>query len=273
MADDFAGHLLVRPGSAVRLDAIDPRGTPGHDGDRDEAETELAELREELADFQGRFWAEGSRSLLIVLQALDAGGKDGVIRKVFTAFNPQGTRVTGFGVPTPQELAHDFLWRVHADVPGRGRIGIFNRSHYEDVLVVRVGGLAPEAVWSKRYAQINEFERLLAASGTTILKFFLHISRDEQRERFQKRLDSPAKRWKFRLGDLEVRTQWDAYQRAYADALELCSTDEAPWYVVPADRKWYRDLAVARIVAEAARRLDPHWPQPEEHLDGVVIPA
>lgn len=270
---DFGDLLRVAPGAAVDLAAIDPRSTPGFDGDKAAARDELRDLRDELEAFQERFWAERRRSLLVVLQAMDAGGKDGTIRNVFTALNPQGTRVTGFGVPTEEELAHDFLWRIHASTPGKGRIGIFNRSHYEDVLVVRVAGLAPESVWSRRYDQINDWEATLAAAGTTIVKFFLHISRDEQRERFQKRLDNPDKQWKFSLGDLEVRTQWDAYQAAYTDVLARCSTADAPWYVIPADRKWYRDLAVARIMVETARRLDPRYPPAEDDLSGVTIPA
>lgn len=269
----FSDLLRVTPNGPVDLAAVDPRSTPGFGGDKRASRTELRELRDELEAFQERFWAERKRSLLIVLQAMDAGGKDGTIRKVFTALNPQGTRVTGFGVPTEEELAHDFLWRIHAHTPGKGRIGIFNRSHYEDVLVVRVAGLAPESVWSRRFEHINDWEATLAASGTTILKFFLHISRDEQRQRFQKRLDNPEKQWKFSLGDLEVRTQWDDYQAAYADVLARCSTAVAPWFVIPADRKWYRDLAVARIMAETARTLDPHYPPAEDDLSGVVIPA
>jgi PPK2 family polyphosphate:nucleotide phosphotransferase len=268
----FADILRVRPRARATLASIDPDGTPGYDGDRDAADAELKALHEELFDFQERLWAERKQALLIVLQALDGGGKDGVIRNVFTAFNPQGTRVTGFGVPTEEELAHDFLWRVHPNAPGKGRIGIFNRSHYEDVLVVRVAGLAPKSVWSERYELINDFERTLAHGGTTILKFMLHISRDEQRKRFQKRLDNPDKRWKFRLADLEARTQWDEYMGAYADALSRCATSHAPWFVIPANHKWYRDLAVARIVTDAARRMNPRYPEPKEDLSGVVIP-
>jgi PPK2 family polyphosphate:nucleotide phosphotransferase len=266
----FADELRVAS-DHFDLQAVDPAGTPGFEGDREAADAELELLRDELADFQERLWAERRQSLLIVLQAMDAGGKDGVIRNVFTAMNPQGTRVTGFGVPTEEELSHDFLWRIHANTPGHGRVGIFNRSHYEDVLVVRVAQLVPEATWRGRYDQINAFEATLAAAGTTILKFMLHISRDEQRERFQKRLDNPEKRWKFRLGDLEVRRQWDEYMAAYAEAISRCSTEAAPWYVIPADKKWYRDLAVARIVAAAARVMDPAFPEPEEDLSGVVL--
>ena len=268
----FAAELRVEPGSKVDLDAIDPGETLGFAGDRDAAEVELKALRDELTDFQERLWGEKGQSLLIVLQAMDGGGKDGVIRKVFTAFNPQGTRVSGFDVPTKEELAHDFLWRIHPHAPGKGRIGIFNRSHYEDVLVVRVNELAPKSVWSGRYELINAFEQSLAAARTTILKFMLHISHDEQRKRFETRLEDPAKRWKFRLADLDARANWADYMAAYTDALSRCSTRHAPWFVIPADRKWYRDLAVARVVADAARRMNPQFPEPEEDLTGVVIP-
>ncbi|HEX5579330.1 MAG TPA: polyphosphate kinase 2 family protein [Candidatus Limnocylindria bacterium] len=267
----FAATLRVEPGSTMDLESIDPDGTPGFDGDKDAAEDEVKTLRDELTDFQERLWAEKGQSLLIVLQALDGGGKDGTIRKVFTAFNPQGTRVTGFGVPSEEELAHDFLWRIHPHAPGKGRIGIFNRSHYEDVLVVRVNELAPKSVWSGRYELINAFEQSLAAARTTILKFMLHISRDEQRQRFEDRLAEPAKRWKFRLADLEARARWADYMAAYTDVLERCSTPHAPWFVIPADHKWYRDLAVARIVTDAARRMNPQYPEPEEDLSGVVV--
>ncbi len=268
----FAGQLRVEPGRSFDLAAVDAGATPGFDGEREDAARELAELHETLFGFQERLWAERRQSLLVVLQAMDGGGKDGVIRKVFTAFNPQGTAVTSFGVPTDEERAHDFLWRIHPHVPGAGRVAIFNRSHYEDVLVVRVAGLAPETVWRPRYEQINAFESTLSASGTRILKFMLHIGRDEQRERFQARLDDPEKRWKFRLGDLDVRAAWRDYMDAYAEALAACSTAHAPWFVVPADRKWYRDLAVARIVADAARAMNPAFPEPKEDLSGVAIP-
>lgn len=268
----FADALRVQPGTTSDLVKIDTRSTPSFDGDQDAARGRLEDLRDELAELQQRLWAESEQSLLIVLQALDAGGKDGLIRKVITAFNPQGTRVSGFGVPTEEELRHDYLWRVHANAPGRGRIGVFNRSHYEDVLVVRVHELVPESVWSKRYEQINSFESHLAANGTRIVKFYLHISRDEQRERFQKRLDDPAKHWKWSSGDLDTRARWDDFQAAYTDALARCSTDAAPWFVIPADRKWYRDLAVAEILAETMRDMDPQWPTTDEDLSAIVIP-
>jgi len=268
----FADSLRVTPGTTPDLEAIDTRATPSFDGDKEAARERIKELCAELAEFQLRLWAESKQSLLIVLQALDAGGKDGLIRKVITAFNPQGTRVAGFGVPTDEELRHDFLWRVHANAPGRGRIALFNRSHYEDVLVVRVQELVPESVWAERYDQINAFESHLAANGTRIVKFYLHISRDEQRDRLQKRIDNPDKNWKWASGDLETRARWDDFRAAYTDALARCSTAAAPWFVIPADQKWYRDLAVAEILAETMRDMDPQWPEADEDLSGIVIP-
>jgi PPK2 family polyphosphate:nucleotide phosphotransferase len=268
----FTDLLRVAPGSRPDLAAIDAESTPAFDGDKAGAKGRLKELHDELAEFQERLWAESRQSVLIVLQALDAGGKDGLIRKVMTAFNPQGVRVTGFGVPSEEELRHDFLWRIHANAPGRGRIGAFNRSHYEDVLVVRVNDLVPEEVWGRRYDQINAFEAHLAANGTRILKFYLHISKDEQRRRFEKRLAKPEKHWKWSSGDLDARAKWDSFMAAYSDALSRCSTDVAPWFIIPADRKWYRDLAVAEILAAAAREMDPQWPAPDEDLSAVVIP-
>ena len=261
----------MKPGSKVDLDAIDPGGTPGFEGDRDAAEVELEVLRDEITDFQERLWAEKGQSLLIVLQAMDGGGKDGTIRKVFTAFNPQGTRVTGFGVPTDEELAHDFLWRIHPNAPGKGRIAIFNRSHYEDVLVVRVNELAPRSVWSGRYELINAFEQSLAAARTTILKFMLHISRDEQRDRFEKRLAGSGQALEVPPGRPgRARKVGRLHGRLRRCPVALLHPD-APWFVIPADRKWYRDLAVARIVADAARRMNPQYPEPEEDLTGVVV--
>jgi PPK2 family polyphosphate:nucleotide phosphotransferase len=268
----IADELRVAPGGKLDLSTIDPSSTPGWEGDKGAAVARLGELKDALADFQQRLWAEKKRSVLVVLQALDAGGKDGLIRKVFTAFNPQGTRVTGFGVPSEEELGHDYLWRVHANTPARGRIGIFNRSHYEDVLVVRVKELVPKAVWQMRYDQINDFERHLAENDTRILKFFLFISRDEQRRRFEVRLKDPAKHWKWSSGDLDARARWDDYLAAYTDALSRCSTDVAPWFVIPADRKWYRNLAVAEILAATAAEMAPSWPTAEEDLSSIVVP-
>ncbi|HEX5040088.1 MAG TPA: polyphosphate kinase 2 family protein [Candidatus Limnocylindria bacterium] len=268
----IADQLRVAPGTTPDLAAIDPRSTPGWEGDKQAAGDRVKELKKELEEFQQRLWAERKRSLLVILQALDAGGKDGLIRKVFTAFNPQGTQVTGFGVPSEEELLHDYLWRVHAHTPDRGRIGVFNRSHYEDVLVVRVNELVAREVWEERYDQINAFERHLAENDTRILKFFLLISRDEQRSRFQARLADPTKHWKWSSGDLDARAKWDDFQAAYTDALARCSTEVAPWFIVPADRKWYRDLAVAEILAETAADMNPSWPPAEEDLSAVVIP-
>lgn len=254
-----ARALLAR-GEKPRPSDWDPRATPGV-ADREDAEARLAKNLEKIDELQYSLYAEGRRSLLIVLQGMDTSGKDGVIRKVMAAFNPTGTRVTSFKVPTAEEAAHDFLWRIHKAVPARGQVGIFNRSHYEDVLVVRVHELVPEKVWSRRYDAINAFEKHLHEHGTRILKFFLHISRDEQKERLLARLDDPDKHWKFSEGDLAERTHWKDYQQAYADVLAKCSTKFAPWYVVPADRKWYRDFAISEILAGALAEMDPEPPK------------
>ena len=261
--------LRVRPGMRVDLAKVDPGETFGRtkEAAAEELETGLARL----TDLQDRLWAEGKHGVLVVLQGIDAAGKDGTLRHVMGAFNPQGCPVTAFKVPSSDELAHDYLWRVHRRVPGKGEIGVFNRSHYEDVLVVRVHELVPKAIWSRRYDQINDFEEMLAEEGTTIIKFFLYIDRDEQRERFQARLDDPTKRWKFRLGDLEERKHWDDYIAAYEDALSRCSTDKAPWYVIPSNRKWFRNLAVTDILADSLDDLDPRYPEPTEDLTGVIV--
>ena len=261
--------LRVHPGTRVKLAKVDPNATHGHSKESAAAELEKGLAR--LTDLQDRIWAEGKRRVLVVLQGIDAAGKDGTLRHVMGAFNPQGCPVTGFKVPSADELAHDYLWRVHRRVPGSGEIGIFNRSHYEDVLVVRVHDIVPKSIWSRRYDQINAFERLLADAGTTIVKFFLYIDRDEQRKRFQSRLDDPTKHWKFRLGDLEERKRWDDYIAAYEDVLSRCSTAEAPWYIIPANRNWFRNLAVADILADTLDELDPRYPEPTEDLTGVVV--
>jgi PPK2 family polyphosphate:nucleotide phosphotransferase len=203
---------------------------------------------------------------------MDTGGKDGVTRKVFEGVNPQGVRVVSFKAPTPQELAHDFLWRVHQYAPPRGYIGVFNRSHYEDVLIVRVNNLVPKPVWKARYDYINQFEHLLTSNGTRILKFYLHISKDEQKERLMSRLENPKKQWKFEEGDLPVREQWDDYMEAYEALLERCNTEYAPWHIIPANHKWYRDLIVAKTIVETLEDMDPRFPPPKEGLDKVVIP-
>ena len=255
---DLRNALRVDPGTRVRLERMDHGAT--HGWDKAGAEPELERQLVRLADLQDRFWAEAKRSVLVVLQGIDAAGKDGTINKVMEAFNPQGCPVTSFKVPSTEELAHDYLWRVHHKVPRKGEIGIFNRSHYEDVLVVRVHGLVPRRVWSARYDQINDFERILTDNGTTIVKFFLAIDRDEQRERFQARYDDPTKRWKFSMGDLEERKLWDDYQVAFDDALAKTSTAVAPWHVIPANRKWFRNLAVATILADTIAGLKPAYP-------------
>ena len=261
----------VKPGSQIDLSQWDPNDKGLFPEGKKKGRKALQALTERLEVLQELLYAEQKHKLLIVLQALDSGGKDGVIRHVFEGVNPQGVKVAGFKVPTSEELAHDYLWRVHEHVPGKGEIVIFNRSHYEDVLVVRVHKLAPPHVWGRRYAHINDFERMLADEGATILKFYLHIDQDEQRERFQARLDEPHKRWKFRLGDLEERKLWPEYMKAYQDALSKTSTEWAPWYVVPANRKWYRNLVIATIMVETLEGLNMSYPQPEEDLDNIVI--
>ena len=255
----LAEHLQVR-GSRVRLADWNPRSTPDCD-DKEKAVERLAKNLARIDDLQYRLSAEARQSLLIVLQGMDSSGKDGLIRKVMTAFNAQGCRVWPFKVPTAVEASHDFLWRIHRAAPPVGEVAIFNRSHYEDVLVVRVHDLVPRRVWSRRYEAINEFERLLQERGTRVLKFFLHISREEQRERLLARLDHPLKRWKFNDADLVERAHWRRYQRAYEEALARCSPASAPWYVIPADRKWYRDFAVSQIVADELDRMNPRMPK------------
>jgi PPK2 family polyphosphate:nucleotide phosphotransferase len=252
----------VEPGRRVDLTGIETESTAGAPGDRSETEAALPALQARLADLQARLWAESRRSLLVVLQAMDAGGKDGTIKQVFRGVNPQGCRVQSFKEPTHLELAHDFLWRVHRAAPHAGEIGIFNRSHYEDVLITRVHGLIPEKVWRERYELINGFEALLAHGGSTVIKLFLHISKSEQRKRFDSRLHEPRKRWKFQPSDLAERERWDAYQVAYGEALSKTSTENAPWYVIPADRKWYRNWAVSTLLVETLEGMDPHYPEP-----------
>ena len=238
---------------------------------KSEAKLIVAENLKRLADLQELMFAEGKHALLIVLQAMDAGGKDSTIRHVMDAFNPQGCHVVGFGVPTEEELDHDFLWRIHEHTPPKGFVSIFNRSHYEDVLVVRVNELVPKEVWKKRYEHINHFERLLADSGVTILKFFLHISKEEQKERFQERLDRKEKNWKFNPSDLKTRAKWDDYMRAFEDVFAKCSHPWAPWYIVPANRKWYRNYVISTILVETMEKLNMRYPPAPEGLDKIVI--
>jgi PPK2 family polyphosphate:nucleotide phosphotransferase len=263
--------IRVKLGSKVDLSAIDPGATPGVKGKRKDASGRLQELCDRLEVLQEALWAEHKHKVLVVLQGMDTSGKDGTISHVFESVNPLGVRVVAFKSPSPEELEHDFLWRVHAKVPASGEIVIFNRSHYEDVLVARVQELVPPEVWKRRYDQINDFERLLAETGTTVLKFFLHISKDEQKERLQARLDDPAKQWKFRKGDLLDRARWDDFMDAYETALSRTSQKQAPWYVVPADKKWYRNLVVAEVLVKALEDLEIQAPEPEEDLKGVVI--
>lgn len=265
----LADALRVRPGSKVDLARFDAGRTLGHD--KEPALATEAELEASLTSLQERLWAEGKHPVLIVLQGIDAAGKDGTIRKVMDAFNPLGCAVTSFKVPTSLELGHDYLWRVHPHLPVKGSISIFNRSHYEEVLVVRVHDLVPETVWRKRYRQINDWERMLTEEGTTVLKFFLYIDKDEQKERLQARLSDPTKNWKFSMGDLPERALWDQYIEAFEECLERTSTAAAPWYLIPANRKWFRNLAVSRIVEETLERLDPRYPPPEPGIDKVVI--
>jgi PPK2 family polyphosphate:nucleotide phosphotransferase len=270
MATKFVKAMRIEPGSAPELAGRDPGARP--DGlKKAEGVKRLAELTARLGELHDRLWAEATRAVLLVLQGVDASGKDGTISHVLTGVNPQGTRIVSFKAPTAPELAHDYLWRVHAVCPQRGELGIFNRSHYEDVIAVRVRKLAPKAVWSKRYAHIREFERLLVDEGTHLVKICLHVSREEQGKRLQERLDTPEKRWKFRLGDLDDRALWDDFTAAYEDAIRETSTEWAPWHVVPSDHNWVRNLAVAEILVDALERLDPQLPPPDPKLEGVKV--
>jgi PPK2 family polyphosphate:nucleotide phosphotransferase len=264
---------FAEPGAPVRLEDASAGSKPKAPGDKDTTRAATAVLHEELIQLQARLWAEHRRALLVVFQAIDAGGKDGAIRHAFSGLNPAGVRVSSFKKPTETELGHDFLWRVHAECPGYGEIGVFNRSHYEDVLVTRVHGLIDEPTWTRRYAQIREFEAHLAAERTVIAKFFLHVSKEEQRKRLQDRIDSPDERWKFSEGDLPERERWDDYQEAFADAIAATSTEEAPWYVVPANHKWYRDWAVTSTLHEVLTGLDPQYPPARPGIEGLVVPT
>jgi PPK2 family polyphosphate:nucleotide phosphotransferase len=255
-------RLRIPPGSAVRLADFDPHDRLGL-ADKEAAKAQTATDAVEIDRLQDVLYAEGRRALLVVLQGMDTSGKDGTVRGVFNATGPLGVHVVAFRQPSEEERGHDFLWRVHHAAPAKGTIGIFNRSHYEEVLVVKVRGLAPAEAIERRYGQINDFERMLAETGTKILKFMLHISKEEQRERLQARLDDPAKRWKFQASDLEDRKLWDAFERAYETALSRCSTDWAPWHVVPADRKWVRNAAIAAIVRRTLEAMAPRYPEPD----------
>ena len=261
--------LRVGPNSTLRLKDHPTDVTFGWE--KEAAKAELADVIARIDVLQQRLAAEGKRSVLLVLQAMDAAGKDGTIRAITAGLNPAGFEVAGFKAPGGPETQHDYLWRVHAAVPAKGRVGIFNRSHYEDVLIVRVKGLVPKSVWSRRFAHITAFEQLLADEGTTIVKVFLNVSKEEQRQRLQERIDDPEKRWKFRKGDLDDRALWSKYQEAYQDAIRRTSTAVAPWYVVPADRNWVRNLAVAKILLETLERMNPKLPPPEDGIEGLIV--
>jgi len=265
---------LVTPGKKFRLKKIDPADT-GDFSDDDEGK-EKAKLKtektvENICDLQERLFAESKQALLIVLQAMDTGGKDGTIEHVMSSVNPQGCVVASFKVPTQEEASHDFLWRVHEKAPAKGYIGIFNRSHYEDVLVTRVHNMIDKKTQERRFGEINDFEKILDHNGTTIIKFFLHISKAEQRRRFQARLDDPKKRWKFKLNDLKERRHWDKYQKTFEETLESTSTSHAPWYVVPADNKWYRNYVVGKIVVNTLKKMDPKFPKLPPEVDPAKI--
>ena len=261
----------IPEGQKVRLSDWDPADTSGFKGKKKDGLEELSSLRETLDPLQEKLYAEHKHKVLVVLQGIDTSGKDGTIRRVFEGVNPQGVRVARFREPTPEELDHDFLWRVHKQVPGRGEIVIFNRSHYEGVLVERVHKLVSKDVWRRRYGQINDFEKLLSEDGTTILKFYLHIDKDEQKQRLQDRLDEADKHWKFNPADLKERKWWDVYMQAYQDVLSKTSTSWAPWYIVPANHKWYRNLVVANTLVETLKGLDMHYPQAVDDLDKIKI--
>jgi PPK2 family polyphosphate:nucleotide phosphotransferase len=261
----------VKPGSPLSLKKFDTRALDTIS--KDEGKDRFAKYADELAELQELLYAAGTHSLLVVLQGMDTSGKDGAIKDVFREVNPAGCRVIPFKVPTPEELAHDFLWRVHKQVPERGQIAIFNRSHYEDVLVVRVHELAPKSVWSQRYDQINAFERLLADTGTIVVKCFLHISKEEQQERLLAREEDPVKAWKLAVKDWQERENWDRYQQAYQDALRKCSTDHAPWHIIPADQKWFRNLAISEILVTELNQYRRDWQRKLDALSKTQLTA
>ena len=265
----------VKENQKIDLSKIDPNDTGNYENSKagkKQARKDLKKQISKISEIQNKFYADGSKALLIVLQALDAGGKDGTIRKIMTGINPQGVRVNSFKAPSSEERAHDFLWRIHKVTPKKGMIGIFNRSHYEDVLVVRVRNLAPEAVWSKRFKAINDFEENLLNEGTEILKFYLHIDKDEQKRRFEDRLNRPEKNWKFNPGDLEDRALWDNYQKAFEDVFTKTSKDDSPWYIIPANNKWYRDALISQIILDKLESMNLAYPSIEYDPSTIVIP-
>lgn len=264
-------HFLVPPGRRVRLKNHDANDCGDLAGKKSLADEQHKKLTRELEDLQYLLYAEHKQKVLVVLQGIDTSGKDGVIRRVFGGVDPQGVRVASFKLPTQLELDHDYLWRIHKETPGRGEIVLFNRSHYEDVLIVRVHNLVPRAIWRRRYAQINDFERMMAEEGSTILKFFLHISRDEQKKRLENRLKDPAKNWKFDAGDLRERAFWKEYERAYEEILSKTSTTWAPWHIIPSNHKWCRNLSIASIMVDTLRSLKMRFPKPRQPLHGIVV--
>ncbi|MEY2439887.1 MAG: hypothetical protein QOI34_1272 [Verrucomicrobiota bacterium] len=261
--------VKARPGHKLALSKIDPDDTGS--ATKQGAVKRFDELREEINVLQQKLYAEHRQSLLVVFQAMDTGGKDGAIKTLCSGLNPAGLWIRSFKVPTPPELEHDFLWRAHQVTPPKGMIGIWNRSQYEDVLVVRVHKLVKKKVWKSRYDQINQFEKILSENGTTLVKFMLHISKDEQKVRLQARLDDPKKQWKFRVADLKERALWNDYQKAYEDAINCCSTDWAPWYVVPANHKWARNFAIAEMLVRVLKEMDPRYPKLSLNPKTVVI--
>jgi PPK2 family polyphosphate:nucleotide phosphotransferase len=262
----------VSPGEKIMLSTLNADQSEHYAKKKDVLE-ELEAQRVRIQELQARQYAENKQGLLIVLQAMDTGGKDGTIKHVFSGVNPQGCRISSFKAPNPEEANHDFLWRYHKSAPARGRIGIFNRSHYEDVLVVRVKNLVPESVWRERYGLINDFEENLVRNNISVIKFYLHISKDEQKRRLESRLADPDKRWKFSTNDIKERAFWEDYQDAFEDAINETSTEHAPWYVVPANKKWYRNLVVARTIADTLESMDPQFPPAEKGLEKISIPA
>ncbi|MGH9724060.1 MAG: polyphosphate kinase 2 family protein [Candidatus Acidiferrales bacterium] len=270
MATHFSKELMVQPGKNVRLSKYDPDDTLGWEKDH-AAKRSLEKMLARLDDLQYLLYAERKNALLLVFQALDAGGKDGSIRHVMSGVNPQGCRVTSFKEPSAEEASHDFLWRIHKALPPRGDIGIFNRSHYEDVLVVRVHNLVPKDVWKRRYEEINSFESYLAENNIKVLKFFLHISKDEQKKRFLERVDDKNKRWKISESDFTERKYWDDYTAAYEDALTRCSTPDAPWYIIPANKKWFRNLAISHVIVEVLESMNMKIPPPTVNIKNLKI--
>jgi len=265
------GRYEIKPRQKIDLDDYDPNDTSGFDGKDENEKEESQKLNEKLRELQEKLYAEHKKKVLVVLQAMDTGGKDGVIHRVFQGVNPQGVRVAHFGVPTPEEKDHDFLWRIHKQASGNGELVIFNRSHYEGVLVERVHNLVPDKVWQQRYRQINDFERILSEEDTTILKFYLHISKDEQKKRLRERLQDPTKEWKFNELDLPERKHWEHYMKAYQDALNETSTEWATWNIIPANHKWYRDLLVSQIIVKSLENLNLHYPKLSKKQRSSII--